>query len=95
MHIQAAPYQRPISVFIGSASKIPGEADFVVRLRGYSYGFLRARQRAHRLKSYLSRAHPAAVELTDGDLREIESAASQITVQGARYAESAQRMINR
>jgi hypothetical protein len=37
----------------------------------------------------------AAVELTDGDLRDIESAASRITVQGARYSESAQRMINR
>jgi aryl-alcohol dehydrogenase-like predicted oxidoreductase len=36
-----------------------------------------------------------AIELTEEDLREIESAASQITVQGARYPESAQRMINR
>jgi aryl-alcohol dehydrogenase-like predicted oxidoreductase len=35
------------------------------------------------------------VELTSGDLREIESAASQITVQGARYSEGAQRLINR
>jgi hypothetical protein len=37
----------------------------------------------------------AAVELTKGDLPEIESAASQIAVQGARYSEAAQRMINR
>ena len=37
----------------------------------------------------------ASVELTGGDLRDIESAASQITVQGARYSESAQRMVNR
>jgi aryl-alcohol dehydrogenase-like predicted oxidoreductase len=37
----------------------------------------------------------AQVELTSGDLGEIESAASQITVQGARYSEAAQRMINR
>jgi len=37
----------------------------------------------------------AAVELTEGDLGDIESAASQITVQGARYSESAQRMVNR
>src|SRR5205814_9918146 len=37
----------------------------------------------------------AAVELTDGDLRDIENAAAQITVQGARYSEVAQRMINR
>jgi len=37
----------------------------------------------------------AAVELTEGDLRDIENAASQITVQGARYSEGAQRMINR
>jgi len=40
-------------------------------------------------------AAAAAVELSDGDLRDIENAASQITVQGARYSESAQRMINR
>ena len=37
----------------------------------------------------------AEVELTPGDLRDIESAASQITVQGARYSEGAQRLINR
>ncbi len=35
------------------------------------------------------------VELSDSDLREIEDAASQIVVQGARYSEAAQRMINR
>ncbi len=35
------------------------------------------------------------VELTEHDLREIESASSQITVQGERYPEAAQRMINR
>ena len=37
----------------------------------------------------------AAVKLTEGDLGDIESAASQINVQGARYSEAAQRMINR
>ncbi|HEV7509312.1 MAG TPA: aldo/keto reductase [Thermoanaerobaculia bacterium] len=46
----------------------------------------------HRLEENVA---AAAVELTEGDLRDIESAASQITVQGARYSESAQRMINR
>jgi aryl-alcohol dehydrogenase-like predicted oxidoreductase len=35
------------------------------------------------------------VELTPDDLREIEGAASKITVQGARYSESSQRMIDR
>jgi aryl-alcohol dehydrogenase-like predicted oxidoreductase len=35
------------------------------------------------------------VELTADDLREIEDASSQITVQGARYSEGAQRLINR
>jgi len=35
------------------------------------------------------------VELTADDLAEIDSAASQITAQGARYSESAQRMIDR
>ncbi|HYM77298.1 MAG TPA: aldo/keto reductase [Candidatus Dormibacteraeota bacterium] len=37
----------------------------------------------------------AAVELTAGDLREIDSAASQITVQGARYPEHIEAMSNR
>jgi aryl-alcohol dehydrogenase-like predicted oxidoreductase len=37
----------------------------------------------------------ADVELTPNDLREIENAAAGITVQGARYNESSQRMINR
>jgi len=36
-----------------------------------------------------------AVELTPDDLREIDSAASQITVQGARYPESLERLTNR
>jgi aryl-alcohol dehydrogenase-like predicted oxidoreductase len=36
----------------------------------------------------------AAVELTSDDLREIESAASKITVQGARYPEHLERMTN-
>jgi aryl-alcohol dehydrogenase-like predicted oxidoreductase len=36
-----------------------------------------------------------SVELTPEDLRDIESAASRITVQGERYPESAQRMIDR
>jgi aryl-alcohol dehydrogenase-like predicted oxidoreductase len=35
------------------------------------------------------------VELTPDDLREIDSAASKITVQGARYSESSQRLIDR
>jgi aryl-alcohol dehydrogenase-like predicted oxidoreductase len=37
----------------------------------------------------------AAVELTADDLREIESAAARIRVQGARYSESSERMIDR
>jgi len=37
----------------------------------------------------------ATVELTSDDLREIDSAASTITVQGARYPESMQRMTGR
>jgi aryl-alcohol dehydrogenase-like predicted oxidoreductase len=35
------------------------------------------------------------VELTSDDLHEIETGAAQITPQGARYPESAQRMIDR
>jgi hypothetical protein len=46
----------------------------------------------HRLEENLG---AAAVELTPGDLREIESAAAHITVQGARYSEGAQKMIDR
>ena len=37
----------------------------------------------------------AAVELTSDDVREIESAASQITVQGARYPENLEQMTGR
>ena len=46
----------------------------------------------HRLRENVE---AASVELTEGDLREIENAASQITVQGARYSESSQRMVDR
>jgi aryl-alcohol dehydrogenase-like predicted oxidoreductase len=46
----------------------------------------------HRLQENVA---AASVELTEGDLRDIESAASQIAVQGARYSEGAQRMVNR
>jgi aryl-alcohol dehydrogenase-like predicted oxidoreductase len=46
----------------------------------------------HRLQENVA---AASVELTESDLRDIESAASQITVQGARYSESAQRMVDR
>lgn len=35
------------------------------------------------------------MELTPDDLREIESAAAQITVQGARYPESMERLTDR
>jgi len=37
----------------------------------------------------------AAIELTSDDLREVESAASQITVQGARYPEHLERLTGR
>jgi len=37
----------------------------------------------------------ASIELSEEDLREIERATSEITVEGARYNEGAQRMINR
>ena len=46
----------------------------------------------HRLEENLG---GASVELTPDDLREIESAAAQISVQGARYSEGAQKMIDR
>jgi aryl-alcohol dehydrogenase-like predicted oxidoreductase len=46
----------------------------------------------HRLEENIG---AAAVELTAGVLGNIASAASQIVVQGARYPEAAQRMINR
>ena len=46
----------------------------------------------HRLQENVA---AASIELRDGDLREIESATSAIAVQGARYSEAAQRMINR
>jgi aryl-alcohol dehydrogenase-like predicted oxidoreductase len=46
----------------------------------------------HRLQENVA---AASLDLSEGDLREIESATSEITVQGARYSEGAQRMINR
>jgi aryl-alcohol dehydrogenase-like predicted oxidoreductase len=46
----------------------------------------------HRLQENV---RAASVELSETDLRDIDHAASQITVQGARYSEGAQRLINR
>jgi aryl-alcohol dehydrogenase-like predicted oxidoreductase len=46
----------------------------------------------HRLEENLGAAN---LEFTRGDLEEIESAASRITVQGARYTEQLQRLIDR
>jgi aryl-alcohol dehydrogenase-like predicted oxidoreductase len=46
----------------------------------------------HRLQENVA---AASVELSADDLGEIESAASQITVQGARYSEGSQRMVDR
>jgi aryl-alcohol dehydrogenase-like predicted oxidoreductase len=46
----------------------------------------------HRLEENIA---ATAIELTAGDLREIDDAAAQITVHGARYPEHLQRMINR
>jgi aryl-alcohol dehydrogenase-like predicted oxidoreductase len=48
--------------------------------------------KVHRLKENVT---AASVELTETDLRDIESTASRVTVQGARYSEAAQRMIDR
>jgi aryl-alcohol dehydrogenase-like predicted oxidoreductase len=46
----------------------------------------------HRLEENIG---AATVELTPDDLREIESAASKITVQGARYPEHLQKRVGR
>jgi aryl-alcohol dehydrogenase-like predicted oxidoreductase len=46
----------------------------------------------HRLKENVA---ATSVELTEGDLRDINTAAAQIMVQGARYSEAAQRLVNR
>ena len=46
----------------------------------------------HRLHENLA---AVSVELSEADLSSIKRAASQITVQGARYSEGAQRLINR
>jgi aryl-alcohol dehydrogenase-like predicted oxidoreductase len=48
--------------------------------------------RVHRLEENLGAVD---VELTSDDLREIDDAVSRIPVQGARYSESSQRMIDR
>lgn len=46
----------------------------------------------HRLEENLG---AGSLELTPDDLREIEDAAASITVQGARYSEASQRMVDR
>jgi aryl-alcohol dehydrogenase-like predicted oxidoreductase len=46
----------------------------------------------HRLRENLGAAH---IRLTDDDLREIDRAASQNKVQGARYPEHLQKMVGR
>jgi len=46
----------------------------------------------HRLEENIG---AASVELTAADLRDIESAASLITIQGARYPEQIEQMSNR
>lgn len=46
----------------------------------------------HRLEENLGAAN---IELTSGDLKKIEEAVSKIEILGARYPESAQKMINR
>ena len=48
--------------------------------------------KVHRLEENVG---AAAVELTAADLQEIETAVAKITVQGARYSEAAQKMVNR
>jgi aryl-alcohol dehydrogenase-like predicted oxidoreductase len=46
----------------------------------------------HRLRENIG---AASIELTEGDLRDIETAASQVTVQGARYPEHLQKLVDR
>jgi aryl-alcohol dehydrogenase-like predicted oxidoreductase len=46
----------------------------------------------HRLEENLGAVN---VELTRDDLREIDEASSKITIQGARYSEASQRMVDR
>ena len=46
----------------------------------------------HRLQENVG---AAAIELTEGDLRDIEDAASQISVQGHRYGEGSEQMVDR
>jgi aryl-alcohol dehydrogenase-like predicted oxidoreductase len=46
----------------------------------------------HRLEENIG---AAAIELTPGDIRELESAASEVAVQGARYPEHLQKLVGR
>jgi aryl-alcohol dehydrogenase-like predicted oxidoreductase len=48
--------------------------------------------KSHRLEENIG---AASIELTSDDLREIENAASNITVQGARYPEKLEQMTGR
>ena len=55
----------------------------------------RADSRHHEIAPAGGDVKAADVELTAEDLADIESVASQITIQGARYPEAMERMSNR
>ena len=54
-----------------------------------------ARRSDSALQRFNAYSRSADVELTPNDLREIDAATSTITVQGHRYSEGSQRMIDR
>jgi diketogulonate reductase-like aldo/keto reductase len=55
----------------------------------------RSNPRHHKRQRVEENIGAAAIELTSDDLREIDSATSMITVQGARYPEHLNRMVGR
>ena len=50
---------------------------------------------SHRMRKLEENLGAANVELTSDDLRAIDAALSQVAVQGARYADHLQRMVDR
>jgi hypothetical protein len=51
--------------------------------------------RGGKLPRLVENVGAAVIELSSGDLRELDNAASKIAVQGARYPEELQKMVGR
>lgn len=85
----------PIEEVAGAVADLIREGK--VRHFGLSEAGLQTIRRAHAVfpVTALQSEYSTSIELTPADLRAIEHAASQITITGARYPESSERMVGR